>query len=139
MAAVTQDKGIQGGISNMTPSSLISRVVEDAAVDFGVPVKQGTNDKGCTAGIAAGDLIGITVAEAGKDEFAEDTEARVMTIGVIWVTANATVTAGDVPSYDSGWTTGSGVELSEARYETGGGQGDLVQLRLWGTTAATAA
>lgn len=134
-----QDIAFEGQQSNMVPATMISRIVDTADIGFGLPVKQGSDDKACAAGIAAGDFVGITVAEAGISEFAKDTEARIMTQGVIWVKAAATVTAGDTVSYKAGtgWgkavTTGN-VILDEARYETGGGANDLVQVRLWGTS-----
>lgn len=129
--------GFEGGISNMVPASFVSRLAEGGVIAFGAPVKQGTDDKGCATGIANGDFIGIAAAEAGHAQFEENDEVRVMTQGVIWVKAAGTVKAGQVPSYNAGWTTASGVDLTDARYETGGGNGDLVQIRLWGTNAAT--
>ena len=49
----------------------------------------------CTAGIAAGDFQGITVAEFGVDTFAQDSEVRVAEQGAIWLTAGGAVNAGD--------------------------------------------
>ena len=134
----TQDIGIEGGISNMVPASFVSRQAEGADLEFGQPVKQGTNDKGCVKGVAAGDFVGISVQESGIANFAEDSEARIMTQGVIWVKAAGTVTAGDPVVYASGWkTAATGLTLTDARYDTGGKSGDLVQIRLWGTNAET--
>lgn len=136
-----QEIAFEGSVSNMVPATFVSRVVDTAAIGFGLPVKQGATNKACDAGIAAGDFVGITVSEAGIAEFAKDTEARIMTQGVIWVKAAGTVEAGDPVSYDSGWKTGGTAvpQLEEARYETGGGNGDLVQIRLWGTNVSNTA
>ena len=88
--------GLNGGIADASLTNLLSRTVEDSAgIAFGLPVKQGTNDGGCTAGIAAGDFAGLTVAEAGKDSFAQYDSARVMDKGAIWLTAGGTINAGD--------------------------------------------
>ena len=90
------DVGLNGGIADASLTNLLSRTVEDSAgIAFGLPVKQGTNDGGCTAGIAAGDFAGLTVAEAGKDSFAQYDSARVMDKGAIWLKAGGTISAGD--------------------------------------------
>lgn len=135
---VEQVAGFEGGISNMVPSTLISRHVETGPIAFGVPVKQGTGDKECVAGIADGDFVGITVSQGDKDEYAEGDEARIMTEGVIWVKAAATVAAGQDVYYDSGWKGGASpgdIALANARYDTSGNANDLVQIRLWGAGA----
>lgn len=88
--------GVAGGLADMSKANLLSRTVEDSAgIAAGLPVKQGTNDGGCTAGIAAGDFQGITVAEFGVDTFAQYSEARVAEQGAIWLTAGGTIAAGD--------------------------------------------
>lgn len=89
--------GVAGGLADMSKSNLLSRTVEDSAgIAAGLPVKQGSNDGGVTAGIAAGDFQGITVAEFGVDTFAQNNEVRVAEQGAIWLTAGAGgVSAGD--------------------------------------------
>lgn len=88
--------GVAGGLADMSEANLLSRTVEDSAgIAAGLPVKQGTNDGGVTAGIAAGDFQGITVAEFGVDTFAQNSEVRVAEQGAIWLTAGGAVNAGD--------------------------------------------
>lgn len=88
--------GVAGGLADMSKANLLSRTVEDSAgIAAGLPVKQGTNDGGVTAGIAAGDFQGITVAEFGVDTFAQNSEVRVAEQGAIWLTAGGAVNAGD--------------------------------------------
>src|SRR5690606_33541782 len=94
--------GVPGQIVSTEPATLISRTVEDAAgIGFGVAVAQGTADKGCKA-FGSGDtaILGITVRErsidaSDADEFGQYVDARVMTKGVVWVTASVAVNAGD--------------------------------------------
>lgn len=88
--------GVAGGLADMSKSNLLSRTVEDSAgIAAGLPVKQGSNDGGCTAGIAAGDFQGITVAEFGVDTFVQKSEVRVAEQGAIWLKAGGTIAAGD--------------------------------------------
>jgi hypothetical protein len=143
MADYTQDIGFEGGISNMVPATFVSRVVDTDAIAFGLPVKQGATAKSCAAGIAAGDFIGITTGEFGIGQFEKDTEARIMTIGVIWVKAAVKLAAGNTVSYSSsGWgkaATAGNTVLDEARYDSGAELGELVQIRLWGTNTTAGA
>lgn len=133
----TQPIGYVGGISNMVPQTFISRRAEESAgVDFGEPVQKGTGDKDCKQGATKTTFTGIAVRESGKDKFDQNDEVRIMTQGVVYVKvkSGATVTAGETPIYDDGWTnTGNGkAKLSNAVYDTGGGAGELVELRIWG-------
>lgn len=133
MVDFTMDKGFVGGQCDMVPATLISRTVEDSAgIAMGLPVSQGTDDRGVTAG--ATNFVGITVNDYVNESFDQYEQARVMTEGTIWVKAAGTVAAGDSVTYASGWKTGgtTGRVLSDARYETSGGSGDLVVIRLWG-------
>lgn len=139
--------GNAGQLADMVPSTLISRTVEDSAgISFGLPVKQGTNDNGCAAGVAANDFLGITVREAGRDGFAQYESARLITQGTIWLTAAGAISAGDrVMTDGSTWKTDatgstSDFTLDEAVAETSADDGGLFKLRIWGTnvTAQTA-
>lgn len=138
---ILTDVGVAGGIADMTPASLISRTVEDSAgIAFGLPVKQGTNDGGCTAGIAAGAFTGITVAESPKSQFNQYDCARVMVQGAIWLKAGGNIDAGDkvmvnaAGSWESnGVGSASYFTLDEAEAETSAADGELFKLRIWGT------
>lgn len=88
--------GVAGGIADMSSANLLSRTVEDSAgIAYGLPVKQGANDGGCTAGIAAGNFTGITVSQSPNAQFNQYDDARVMAFGAIWLTAGGNVAAGD--------------------------------------------
>lgn len=88
--------GIAGGLADQSKSNILSRTVEDSAgIAAGLPVKQGTADNGCTAGIAAGDFIGITVARFGVDTNVQNSDVGVLDRGAIWLTAGGTINAGD--------------------------------------------
>lgn len=130
------EPGFEGGQCNMVPATMISRFVEgDDPVAFGRPVKRGVDDKSCVEGIEAGNFVGITVRQRDVSQFDAGCEARIMTQGVIWVKAAGAVSAGDKVSYDTGWTTGAGVELINAQYDTSGGADELVQIRMYGVEA----
>lgn len=94
--SILTDIGLAGGIADTSDSNVLSRAVEDSAgIVPGLPVKQGTADDGCVAGIAAGDFIGITVAEFGVDTFEQGAYVGVLDEGAIWLTAGGTIAAGD--------------------------------------------
>lgn len=122
--------GLPGRLVNMEVSNTISRIVEDSAgIGFGVPIFQGAADNGVSA---TGDVFrGVTVADPGRfeDTYTEGQTAGVLTTGVIWVVAGGTVSAGDPALYDGGWETGADA-LPGAVFDSSGGEGDLVKLRL---------
>jgi len=130
------DAGRVGAIADTTNKVLISRTAEGAAIGFGVPIAQGTADRGARA-TATGDttVIGITVRErsATDDQWAVGESMRVMKQGAIYVEAAATVAAGDAVHVivDGGtFSNTGGVEIPGALYESSGDAGDLVQVRL---------
>lgn len=132
----TMRPAVKGAIVNMEPKVLISRTVEGASVGFGIPVAQGAEDKAARA-TTTGDteVLGITVLERSTfdDEFAVGDEARVMTKGVIWTTAVATVAAGDpvhVIVADATFSNTGGVAIPNARFDSSGTAGQLVKVRL---------
>jgi hypothetical protein len=143
----TMRAGVVGAIVNTEPNNLISRTVEGAAIGFGVPVAQGAGDKGARA-TAAGDtaarFVGVTVREHSvrpetPNSFAVGETARVMTRGVIWVTASIAVAAGD-PVFvtvatgafrnSATATAGAEIQIPNSRFDTSAAAGALVQLRL---------
>lgn len=136
----TLASGKAGSIVNTEPKTLISRTVENAdGVDFGLAVSQGTADSGCHK-TTTGDtkILGIAVRDRSvnpetPNKFAQYDSARVMTKGVVLVTANATVAAGDpvhVVVADNTFTNTGGVQITNARYDSSGTSGDLVAVRL---------
>jgi len=142
---ILTDVGVAGGIADMSAANLLSRTVEDSAgIAFGLPVKQGTNDHGCTAGLAAGNFIGITVAESPKSQFNQYDDARVMDFGAIWLTAGGTIAAGDPIMCTAAGvynkyvaTTASNFKL-DGYAETSASSGALFKLLLNSTNAVAA-
>ena len=122
----------EGQIVNTEHKNLISRNFEtDATLGYGKPVSQGINDSGCIA-TTSGAVLGITVRERSgtADGWTQYQSARIMTQGVVWVTANATIAAGEAVHWDSGFTNTGGVAITNARYDSSGASGDLVKVRL---------
>ncbi len=131
-------KGVPGQIADMTPSTLISRTVEEeGGIGFGVPVMQGTNDKGCLAYAGTVAPVGITVRDRSldannPDAFGELDSARVMTEGTVWVTASVAVAAGDVVMLTAAglFTNTGGTVYPNARWDTSAGAGEIAIVRL---------
>jgi hypothetical protein len=131
--------GYAGAIANEEPCTLISRNVEDSGgLAFGLAVMQGTEDKGCVVGDGS-DFLGVTVRDqsvdpADPDAFEYQSEARIMTEGVIWVANSGGVAAGDpvVALADGALGTGSSPIVANARWDTTAADGVLAQLRLVG-------
>jgi hypothetical protein len=132
------DAGYVGAIVNLEPRVLISRTVEAAAgLAFGLAVIQGTEDKECLVATGSATIIGVTVRDqsvdpADPDLFAQYSEARIMTKGVIWIANSGGVVAGDiVHSLAAGALAKTGGTLVVgARWETTALTGELAQLRL---------
>ena len=131
----------EGMIDDIEPNTLISRNVETAALGFGKGVQQGVADYGVTAIDDAADVYrGVSVRDRSVDPASVDLtavgkEALIMTKGVIWVTAGATVVAGAaayvIPA--SGKFTssaGGNVAVPNGIFETSGADTELVAIRL---------
>jgi hypothetical protein len=88
---------------------------------------------------AAGDMLGlaerdITTDPANSDSFVQYDNVPVMTMGVMWVLAGATVVAGgDVywnPSTKRFTSTTTHIRVPGAKFDTGGGNGALVKVAI---------
>jgi hypothetical protein len=131
--------GYVGAIANEEPRTLISRNVEDSGgLAFGLAVMQGSEDKGCVVGDAS-DFLGVTVRDQSVEAsspniFEYQSDARIMTEGVIWVANSGGVDAGDpvVALSDGALGTGSSPIVANARWDTSADDGELAQLRLVG-------
>ncbi len=129
--------GYKGALVNQEPKTLISRTVEDSGgIDFGLAVMQGTEDKGCVVSDASS-FLGVTVRDqsveaSSPDTFEYQSEARIITKGVIWVENSGGVSAGDpvVALSDGALGTGSSPLVDGARWDTTAADGVLAQLRL---------
>ena len=125
-----------GLIYDTSNKDLISRTCEGAAIGFGQPVAQGVADRGARA-TTTGDtkIIGITCLErsAIDGQYAVGDSMRVMTQGPVAVTAAAAVAAGNpvhVIVADGTFSNTGGVVVENAFYESSGGIGDLVKVRM---------
>ena len=96
--------GYAGMVANAETSNRITRTIEDAGgIAFGKAAFRGTGDHGTTATPTAGGLLGITIAHealgliAGQtaDVFPQYANVPILTQGVIWVTAGASVADGE--------------------------------------------
>lgn len=96
--------GYPGLIVNAETRNIISRTVEDSAgIPFGRAVFRGSDDHGCTATPTAGKLYGIVrdheaialLPGNAADVFPQRATAPIVTQGVIWVTAGASVAQND--------------------------------------------
>jgi hypothetical protein len=136
----------EGMIANTEPNILISRTVETAALGFGKVVRQGVGDNGILAATAANHIVrGITVRDMSTDptnanQFGVGESALLMTQGVVWVRAGATVAAGAavymvVGTAQAGRFTSSATDnlpIPGALFDSSGDQGDMVKVRIGG-------
>lgn len=140
----TMRPAIAGMIADMSPRSLISRIVETAVMGFGVVAVQGAGAKAVKPAAAGAAFIGITVMDptivhvtppGTVDAYPVGDVALVMIQGTVWVVAGATVAAGD-PAYfvpATGVITNVATNntlIPNARFDTGAASGALVKLRM---------
>jgi hypothetical protein len=125
---------VEGMVANMEDHNVITRVLESAAgIGFGKIAMRGTVDGTIKVSAAASDYLGITVLDTtqAQDSFLQYANVPVMTKGVIWVTAGATVVQGD-PVY---YVPATGVLTNV----DGGGANTLVPNATWDSSAASGA
>lgn len=133
--------GYPGMVANGETSNRITRTIDDAAgIAFGRAAFRGPAEHTCTATPTAGALLGITIAHevlgqvAGQtaDTYPRYENVAIMTLGVIWVTAGATVTRGEqayVTSAGAFTNSASGnVILPGWFFDTAGASGAIVKL-----------
>lgn len=140
--------GLPGQIANSEGANIISKIVETAAgLDFGKPAARSAtaaNEDSCRLMASGAVFLGIAVLNraSGADQTAPDqydqyTAAALMTEGTMYVTAGGTVVPGD----DVTWNTSTGrysttsadgtnLAIPNARFETNGGNGDIVMISL---------
>lgn len=133
-------KAYNGMIADMRLTEVITRECEDATLAIGVAVIQGTADDQVKVG-AAGVYVGITVRDitlapdaTNQDKYLAGDSVAVLSRGAIWVTAPATITAGQ-PVYRTAAGVITNVSASNtlidgAVFETGGASGALVRVGL---------
>jgi hypothetical protein len=137
--------GLPGAIANEETFNSISRTVETAGgINFGQPAARGTTgDHMCRLMVSGAAFLGIAILNravpadaADPDNYPRYFQAALLTQGSIFVTAGATVVPGDDVYWDSAtgkYGTSSGgtnVAIPDARFETSGGDGDIVEVSL---------
>lgn len=133
--------GFPGMVANAETSNRITRTIEDAAgIAFGKAAFRGVGDHGCTATPTAGAFLGITIAHevlaqlatSTADVFPQTASVPIMTLGVIWATAGATVADGDQVYVTPGGAftnvSTSNVILPGWFFDTTAASGSLVKL-----------
>lgn len=115
---------------------------EEDGIGFGLPVQQGTADKGVLLAGALADFLGVSirdvtlVASAAEfvDKYEQYSNVGYLKKGQIWVLAGAACAAGDPVHYNAttgAWAiTGGTGPIVGARYVTSGGVGDRVLIEL---------
>lgn len=146
--AETIPVGYPGMVANGETSNRVSRTVEDAAgIGFGKAVFRGSGVHGITATVSATatDFVGFTISDVSQsaglagdvDEYPQYATAAVITMGVVWVTAGATVVAGGQVYVGDGDPLTAGdfddsatgnVILTGWFFMDGGADGDLVRI-----------
>ena len=144
-------KGVHGQVANAELSNRISRTIETAAVPFGAPVQRGTGDHGAVA-FTTGDLLGIAILNPAvpgnvatattPDVYPVGFTAAILTRGQMYVTAGETVVQGDdvyyvtaTGKYTTTAAAGSVGPLTGVFFDTGGGNGDIVEISVGNRTA----
>lgn len=137
---------VLGGIANQELCNTISRIVEETGgIPFGRVVARGTSDDQCLlADAGATSVLGISArysakeptADGDAENFAETELARILTQGVISVTAAVNVTAGQSAFYviaDGGITNVDDATTNAipgAVFDETAASGQLVNLRI---------
>jgi hypothetical protein len=141
--------GVPGAIANEETFNSISRTVETAAgLGFGQPAARSADtspagDHLCRLLASGATFLGIAIlnravpaSESNPDAYPQYMAAALLTQGSIFVTAGATVAAGDDVYWNSSTgkygtsSGGSNIAIPEARFETSGGDGDIVEVSL---------
>lgn len=139
--------GLPGQIANEELANIISKIVETSdGINFGQPAARSATaakENSCRLMASGAVFLGIAVlnravaADADDpDNYAQYATAALMTQGSIFVTAGATVVPGDDVYWDSAtgkYGTSSGgtnIAIPGARFETNGGNGDIVMISL---------
>ncbi|MEF2073492.1 structural cement protein Gp24 [Consotaella aegiceratis] len=137
-------KGLPGQISSEEKCNEVSRTVETAAgIKFGAPAQRGSGDHGAAI-LSTGDFLGIAVLhpavpanDSNPDAYPQYFTGAFMTMGTIFVTADATVAAGDPVYYVTGTGRYTNTDNSSANpvipdafFEEAGADGGVVEISL---------
>src|SRR5688572_11436546 len=140
--------GLPGQIANEELANIISRTVETSGgINFGQPAARSAtaaNQNSCRLMASGAVFLGIAVLNRAVPPDADDPDnypqyfsAALMTQGNIFVTAGGTVAPGDDVTWNSSTgeysTTaadGTNLAIPGARFETNGGDGDIVEISI---------
>jgi hypothetical protein len=137
-------KGLPGQIASEEKCNKVSRTVETAAgIAFGAPAQRGAGDHGAAI-LSTGDFLGLAVlnpavppSDTLPDGYPQYFTGAFMTMGTMYVTAGATVAAGDAVYYVTGTgrytntsNTGANPAIPDAFFEEAGADGGIVQISL---------
>lgn len=134
-------RGLVGMHANSEEWNAITRLADNvtsAPIGVGQPVaRHAGNDKVCRQW-TSGATLGITRWKIDADTttgFKEGDHVSIMTMGVMWVAAGGTCTAGAKAGYDPaadrwGNVEGNYVEVAGAEFDTNALNGQLVALRI---------
>lgn len=146
----TDTRGLVGGHVNSEEWNAITRLADNVAaapIGPGQPViRLAGNDKVARGGWASGAILGLTRLAIDTDTttgFPEGREMAIMTMGVMWVAAGGTCTAGNQAGYDPatdrwGNIAGSYVAVPGCEFDSAGATGGLVKIRINRPTAVAA-
>ncbi|AEH79087.1 hypothetical protein CN233_31980 [Sinorhizobium meliloti] len=137
-------KGLAGQIASEEKCNKVSRTVETAAgIKFGAPAQRGAGNHG-VAILSTGDFLGLAVlnpavppSASNPDAYPQYFTGAFMTMGTMYVTAGATVAAGDpvyyvtaTGRYTNTGNTGANPAIPDAFFEEAGTDGAIVQISL---------
>ena len=144
----TQFQAVLGLVANSNPCTIDTYIVDESGgIGFGRVVKQGTDDDQCDLGadgpssspFAVTDFLGIALmdmsqegshAASARDEYPNGAVASVLSMGDVWVSVAAAVTAGDDVTVDDGTGRLSTITAADGQF--------LIPGARWMTTQATA-
>lgn len=140
--------GLPGQIANEEIKNIVSKSVETAAgIGFGQPAARSAtaaDENSCRLMASGATFLGIAVlnravaaSATDPDEYAQYSTAALLTQGTIFVTAGGTVAPGDdvtwntsTGEYSTTAADGTNLAIPGARFETNGGDGDIVIISL---------
>ena len=142
-------RGLPGGHSNMETWNAITRLADNVAaapIGPGQPVVRVAGNDKVARQWASGAHLGITRYRLDVDTttgFAEGQTMAIMTMGVMWVAAGGTCTAGNQAGYNPatdrwGNIAGSYAAVPGVEFDSAGATGGLVKIRINRPTAVAA-
>lgn len=139
---MSTEKGFIGGQSNMVPATYVSRTAT-ADMAVGIPVSVGVTENLCVPATDGTKFLGITASDAVHGAYKAGETVRILTEGVIYVTAAATVSQGAAVGFSAAgaFATASSTtykyQIQGACFDASAQSGELVPIRLNGSSQVT--